>query len=180
MHATWLPNRFFEILQELAPEERENLTGVLTVLSGNPLAYLIQDSYRRYLAGEVIAPLDQAAESSNSEAVELHDESADQEQIEGEDQPADVSTEAELPVAESAATAVSASASAGMSAVPIQSRTAVMDALNQVEAYFLRSEPASPIPLIITEVRQLIPKKFIDLVAELKHVLSPESGESSE
>jgi len=48
----------------------------------------------------------------------------------------------------------------------LNSRDAVVQELNSIEGYFLMLEPASPIPLLIAEMRRLIPKSFSELLSE--------------
>ncbi len=133
---------FFDVLEDLAPGEKGNLPALLSVLAGNPLAYLVSDSYQRYLNGERIAPADLVNDDSVASDVvesEQYTHSPPPERQQGK----------------------------------LSSRADVMNQLNLIEGYFSQQEPSSPIPLVIAEIRQILPKKFTDLIAEFNRVLNP-------
>ena len=68
-----------------------------------------------------------------------------------------------------------AAANKSTAAGEIKTRDEVLDTLTQVQAFFERNEPSSPVPLIIQKVRNLVPKNFLDLLAEFDKVSDQES-----
>jgi len=53
----------------------------------------------------------------------------------------------------------------------ISSRKQVLEALQDIEIYFTNAEPSSPIPLIVADIKQLVPKRFMDLIGDLSRAL---------
>lgn len=140
---------FFDLLQALAPNHRDDLPGMLAEVKKQPMAALISDSYTKFLSGETLPQISEPGAASM-----------------------DVSEQKLEPV----------SINSGNShAIPvIESREQVLIALQDIETYFLNSEPASPIPLVITDIRKLVSKRFGELVEEFSRVLPVQSAESSE
>ncbi len=128
---------FFEILQTLAPDHRDNLPAMLAALQKQPLASLLSDSYARFLNGEAVPSVTESSDmepgSGNSHAP-----------------------------------------------VVIGSRDEVLEVLQDIETYFITKEPASPIPLIIADIRKLVSKRFVELMAEFSRLLPQTAGESEE
>ncbi|MFK7997919.1 MAG: hypothetical protein AB8B87_27595, partial [Granulosicoccus sp.] len=62
----------------------------------------------------------------------------------------------------------------------LQSRNDVAELLNSIDGYFDRYEPSSPVPLVIAEIRKLLPKRFTELIEEFNRVLRPPADTSSE
>ncbi len=139
---------FFEILQELAPANQTGFGDIMNALARDPLAHLIEDSYQRFLGGERVPGIEpeQKTPSSIQSTASLSPQGTDQ-QVE----------ENVLDDAESSRTNYSGS---------IVSRTAVLEVLADIELYFRDAEPSSPVPLVLNEMRKLVPKTFTDLIAE--------------
>jgi len=57
---------FFEVLEDLGAGEKGNLPALLGALDGNPLGSVLNDSYQRFLNGEVIAPVTAAEITTES------------------------------------------------------------------------------------------------------------------
>lgn len=139
---------FFESIQALAPAATADLAGLLGELQRQPLASLLQDSYSRFLQGEALPqvahPGTAASESSPPEA-----------QSEGESTDANQTTcvgnNHTFPV--------------------IESRAEVVRILQDIESYFLTNEPASPLPLIIADIRKLVDRRFAEIVDEFSRVV---------
>ncbi|NND91254.1 MAG: hypothetical protein HKN42_10350 [Granulosicoccus sp.] len=152
---------FFEVLQALAPAYRDDLPMLLAQLQKQPLASLLSDRYARFLGGEA-QPTLQAPTVALPEAAEVAPDGS----------------------AADAALAASPDAPAGpgeLSAAPvIQSRQEVLDTLHDIEAFFNNAEPASPIPLIIADIRKLVGKRFVELVTEFSRLLPAGPSEAGE
>jgi predicted component of type VI protein secretion system len=163
---------FFDILQALAPAHRDNLPALLEQLEKQPLAFLFSDSYNRFLSGETLPTIAQSSASSTA-TPELS-------------QPAmDSDSEHASGVEHQDAAAVSASAAAqaagnSHSSPVISSRDQVLELLQDIETYFVNNEPASPIPLVVGDIRKLVPKRFVELVAEFSRTVPKSAAESSE
>lgn len=144
---------FFDVLQELAPAEKDNFAAVLGSLENNPTAFLINDSYRRFLAGESMpAAVAESVAHSNVVAA-ASGEAPDDDVIAAPDD-------------------TQVTAGAGMAElVVIQSRAEVLSTLSELELFFLEHEPSSPIPLILADMRKLVAKNFTELLAEFRRSL---------
>jgi len=190
---------FFDVLEDLAPTEKGNLPALMGVLVGNPLASLISDSYQRFLNGERVAPAEpqgetgigsggdsEFADNSGNPAVE--DLSGDGEEAADDSEATAPSADDELATNDQDPIAVAVTPSpdqgtdeiteqntghSSNKATALQSRADVMNQLNLIEGYFIQHEPSSPIPLIVAEIRKLLPKTFTDLIAEFNQVLNP-------
>jgi len=114
---------FFDLLRELAPGYQDDLPALLDVLKNNPMNFLIQDCYQRFLSGDLAAP-----NAAEGEAVPNSEQGP-------------------------------------------QSREQVMQLLVEIEQYFVANEPASPIPLLIGEMRNLVNKRFTDLLSEFSRAM---------
>ncbi len=62
----------------------------------------------------------------------------------------------------------------------LTSRADVQAMLSNIEAYFNQYEPSSPVPLVVAEIRRLIPRRFTELIEEFNRVLNPESAVGDE
>lgn len=143
---------FFEILQALAPDRRDDLPALLAQIQKQPLASLLSDSFARFLAGEALPSMSTAA-------------------IPGQNDNPDEGV--------SDTTGGETSHSGNSHAVSvISSRQQVVEVLQDIETFFLNAEPASPVPLIISDIRKLVPKRFAELVAEFSRLL-PEAASAS-
>ncbi len=62
----------------------------------------------------------------------------------------------------------------------IKDRSQVVQTLKDIQKFFEVHEPSSPVPLIVQKVRNLVPKNFMDLLAEFESVVENkvESGSS--
>ena len=60
----------------------------------------------------------------------------------------------------------------------ISSREEVLEVLQDIETYFITREPASPIPLIIADIRKLVSKRFAELIADFSRLIPPVATES--
>jgi type VI secretion system protein ImpA len=150
---------FFEVLQALGPEFRDDLPALLLQLQQQPLAALLSDSFNRYISGESlpIQPIETGA------AVALAPDSQGEPDLaEGVD-------------------STSASQIKGNSddAPVIHSRQQVLEVLHDIEAYFKSAEPSSPIPLIVADIRKLVPKHFVEVILEFSRLLPAAVTESS-
>lgn len=60
-------------------------------------------------------------------------------------------------------------------AIPeITSREQVVQTLKDIQKFFEVHEPSSPVPLIVQKVRNIVPKNFLDLIAEFERVVEEE------
>jgi len=60
------------------------------------------------------------------------------------------------------------------------SRDEVITILQDIETYYAVNEPSSPLPLILSDIRKLVDKRFTELVAEFRRSLPAEpTGEAS-
>ncbi len=125
-----VPKNFFEVLTDLAPGNDGNLGGCLEVLHGEPLKYLLADSFQRHVSG------------GGHHNPELN---------------ADTPTDSSL-----------------------SSREDVMKELSEIENYFRVREPASPIPLLIAEMRRLVPRSFTELLSEFSKVTAEQGSVEAE
>ena len=240
---------FFAVLQELAPSETDSFDTVLVSLTNNPTAFLLNDSYHRYLGGEQfpsvpsprtpsseipICPPAQhsqneqtavtepaaaneaeitatenpetvSAETNNPEAVSAETQNPgieNPETVDAEtDSPAIENTDSETPQAQPGSEEsnnsdqLNGAGADGLShhllngstasapetnpinnnAVPssrtqlldqVSSRNDVIAVLGELEQYFIEQEPSSPIPLVLAEMKKLVPKRFSELLAE--------------
>ncbi len=145
---------FFEILQALAPARRDDLPALLAEIQRQPLASLLSDSFARFLAGETLPEF-------------------------GAPTPSDVNTDtASTEPGDSDSTQIPQSGNSHTVAV-ISSRQQVVEVLQDIETFFLNAEPANPVPLIIADIRKLVPRPFSELVAEFSRLL-PEPVSSSD
>lgn len=149
---------FFDVLQAMAPNFRDDLPALLSELQKQPLASLLSDSYARYLGGEMQLSIAEGALAPGSVA------------------PDSVSSNADA--ADGCASGSSASLGNSHTARVIGSREEVLEVLQDIETYFIAKEPASPIPLILTDIRQLVSKRFVELIAEFSRLL-PQSTDGS-
>ena len=134
---------FFDVIEDLVPAEKGNLPALLSVLHLNPLAHLFNDSYQRFVSGEVVGV------QSNGMSSETATDTIDNQ--DGAPEP-------------------SLKQGAGSE---LQSRNDVAGVLASIDKYFSQHEPASPIPLIVAEIRKLLPKQFTELIQEFNIVLNP-------
>lgn len=158
---------FFDILQELAPAHRDNLPELLQQLEIQPLAFLFSDSYYRFLSGESLPII--TSSSSSVVAPESSAPVTDSENDENGDSQDAIVTSA--PVIEHA------TGNSHLSHV-ITSREQVLELLQDIETYFVSNEPASPIPLMVGEIRKLVAKRFVELVAEFSRTVPRQTAES--
>lgn len=149
---------FFEVLQALGPEFREDLPSLLLQLQQQPLAALLSDSFNRYISGEGLPILP-------SETPAAGVLGADAQIDEGTAQDADSTSPSQI---------VGNSDSAPV----IHSRQQVLVVLQDIEAYFTSAEPSSPIPLIVADIRKLVPKRFAEVVVEFSRLLPAAVTES--
>lgn len=153
---------FFEILQALAPMHRESLPALLSEIQKQPLAALLSDSFNRFLGGESLPLVDESEiAGSGSDAATGSDSGDAGGDAVGQGDAVQTAT-AQPPSGNSHTVAV------------IDSREQVLVSLQDIENWFLNAEPASPIPLIIADIRRLVPRRFSELVAEFSRLL-PES-----
>lgn len=59
------------------------------------------------------------------------------------------------------------------------SREQVTQLLNDIEAYYSIAEPASPIPLVLADMRKLVPKRFGELISEFRR-FTPDADVAAE
>lgn len=118
---------FFQVLDDLVPSHKGNLSLLLSTLQNNLLASILSDCYQRYTAGS-FGPF-------------------------VSDTPLDSS--------------------------PIKSRQEVKGVLDAIDVYFTQNEPSSPVPMVVEEIRKIIPKRFPDLVEEFNRVLGPTTEQES-
>lgn len=163
---------FFDILQELAPAHRDNLPALLEQLEKQPLAFLFSDSYYRFLSGETLPTIGPPSAPS-VDASELYQPmvDSDSEQVTG------VENQDSEAVLASAGFQVAGNSH---SSHVISSREQVLELLQDIETYFVNKEPASPIPLMVGEIRKLVAKRFLELVAEFSRTVPKSTVESSE
>jgi len=155
---------FFELIQALAPAYRDDLPGMLAQLQKQPLAAVLSESYSRFLTGETlpvapqpILPEEESAAHDNANSVQfIQDE---HKIVHGSTTPDSGNNHCDL---------------------VIGSRQQVLEVLQDIENYFANAEPASPIPLVITDIRKLVSKRFVELVAEFSRLLPVATAESSE
>lgn len=63
-----VPKPFFAVLYELAPAYSDDFSGLVSAILGNPLSYLMQDCYRRFMDGSLdVEPLNLPAEEAIAE-----------------------------------------------------------------------------------------------------------------
>ena len=62
----------------------------------------------------------------------------------------------------------------------IGSRQQVLEVLQDIETYFVNAEPASPIPLVISDIRKLVSKRFAELVTEFSRLLPAVTADAAE
>jgi len=123
---------FFDLLVELAPAHRDDLPTLLETLKKDPMNYLVQNSYQRFLSGE--SPASAHTENGQFESDQV--------------------------------------AQSGP-----QNREQVLEILQDIERFFYANEPASPIPLLIAEMRKLVNKRFSDLLNEFSRSMPRVSNE---
>ena len=159
---------FFDILQELAPAHRDDLPALLEQLEKQPLAFLFSDSYYKFLSGESLPVMSPAAEASAAHVVAAA--------------PAPAADSGEEPASAAAEVTPSGQQSMGNTHTShvISSRDQVLELLQDIETYFVNNEPASPIPLIVGEIRKLVSKRFVELVAEFNRNVPKPSSDASE
>lgn len=142
---------FFEVLQAMSPEYRENLPSILIQLQQQPLAALLSDAFTRYSGGESLPTL--TSGSVGAVVVDSDMQAADE-------------------IAQSSgSTATTANMGNSDNAPVIHSRQQVLEVLHDIEAYFTSAEPSSPIPLIVADIRKLVSKQFLEVVAEFSRLL---------
>ncbi len=129
---------FFDILRELAPQHSDNFRQLMTTLRDDPLSFLLEHSYNSFLKGESFS-----IETDTAVAAEVAMEGGD-----GGHAVTDVSGSAEIE--------------------GITSRNQVVQTLKDIQKFFEVHEPSSPVPLIVQRVRNLVPKTFLDLLAEFE------------
>lgn len=141
---------FFDVLHFLAPQYKDNLPALLAELEKQPLAFLLGDTYNRFLSGDL----------------EYHASSTSSSQDDSEAGVQDLLEHA--------------SGGEHNSTVP-GSRDEVVTILQDIEAYYTVNEPSSPLPLILSDIRKLVNKRFTELVAEFRSSLPVEpSSEASD
>lgn len=146
---------FFEVMQAMAPASRNDLPAMLLQLQKQPLAALLSDSYTRYLSGESLLTLPASIPAAERASADTS----------GMEPDTDIGSQSE-------ASSDSAGVTGNIHSAPvIGSRQQVLEVLHDIEAYFMNTEPASPIPLIVADIRKLVPKRFAELVAEFSHLL---------
>ncbi|MFK7853267.1 MAG: type VI secretion system protein TssA [Granulosicoccus sp.] len=170
---------FFDILQELAPAQRDNLPALLEQLERQPMAFLFSDSYYRFLSGETLPTLDPSAVSTAGVEFVAPEPSSDSEPDTELDSEADTEQEIDVSPAASEPAVDQALGNSHMGSV-ISSREQVLEILQDIETYFVVQEPASPIPLMVGEIRKLVSKRFVELVAEFGRTVPKPPTESSE
>ncbi|MFT4728577.1 MAG: type VI secretion system protein ImpA [Granulosicoccus sp.] len=150
---------FFEVLQALGPECREDLPALLLQLQQQPLAALLSDSFNRYISGESlpILPIETGAVVASA---------------------SDTQGEAEK-VQDGSSTSSGRIMGNSDNAPVIHSRQQVLEVLQDIEAYFKSAEPSSPIPLIVADIRKLVPKHFLEVIQEFSRLLPAAVTESS-
>lgn len=151
---------FFEALQALGPGSRDDLPSLLLQLQQQPLAALLSDSFTRYLSGEnllieqTVSELSEASQSAMPDVDGLSEDN--------------VSSSLQIISGNSDKEAV------------IHSRQQVLDVLQDIEAYFTNAEPSSPIPLIVADIRKIVPKHFTDIIVEFSRLLPATATEPNE
>ena len=184
---------FFDLLRELAPQHKDSFRDMMRALNEDPLAFLIEDSYNSFLNGESFTVPEIEAEQSESSDESTQQESApeapaqdvadSQDAEDGGDAQADENADsAENAEQESASSNTNSSAPVTLAPAQepartreIDTRDEVLATLTQVQAFFERNEPSSPVPLIVQKVRNLVPKNFLDLLAEFDKAPDEES-----
>jgi len=162
---------FFDILQELAPAHRDNLPALLEQLEKQPMAFLFSDSYYRFLSGEALPTIPASGLSTSTSVQPQPVTNADSE----------TPAEGEHPGSEATpSTAVEQASGNSDPGNVISSREKVLELLQDIETYFVNNEPASPIPLMVGEIRKLVSKRFVELVAEFSRTVPKAAAESSE
>ena len=159
---------FFEILQELAPNRKDDLPALLEQLEKQPLVYLFSDSYNRFVSGETlpIVSLPEASMAASEQPQPLIDEDSEN-SVDGEN--LSIST---------ASTSDAGQASGNTNPIHVvSSREHVLEILQDIEAYFVNNELASPVPLIVGEFRKLVSKRFVELIAEFSRTVPNPAAE---
>ncbi|MFK7996677.1 MAG: ImpA family type VI secretion system protein, partial [Granulosicoccus sp.] len=136
---------FFDVLEDLAPTQKGDLASLLDVLGANPVASLLNDSYQAFLAGERITQqtpttVNGVNTDSDTSGNDTGEQLTSPETIKSQDMMDTVLQ------------------------VSLQSRNDVAELLNSIDGYFDRYEPSSPVPLVIAEIRKLLPKRFTELI----------------
>ena len=140
---------FFELLQYLAPQYKDDLPALLDELEKQPLAYLLGDTYSRFMSGNL--DLESSIQSPVNTAEHGPPKPSEQE-----------------------------SGNNHANSVP-GSRDEVVALLQDIESYYAVNEPSSPLPLILSDIRRLVNKRFTELVAEFRRSLPiAAAGEASD
>jgi predicted component of type VI protein secretion system len=140
----------------MVPAQRENLPALLEDIQKQPLAALLTECYARYLNGETVptlSPSMQQADGSAAAPVEA------------------VAADVESATHPAPSTANSPGPGNSHQVPRIESRQQVLETLQDIETYYLHAEPASPVPLMIADIRKLVPKRFSDLVSDFSRLL---------
>jgi len=182
---------FFDILRELAPQHKDNFRELMTTLRDDPLTFLLEHSYNSFLNGETfqIASTPAASVSTVQSAGDTGwGESNFVDSGWGESTPVDSTPVDSSPIDSSPVDSsrgepvqeepVQGGVTTGASE-PITSRNQVLQSLKDIQKFFEVQEPSSPVPLIVQRVITLVPKTFLDLLAEFE-VTEVTAGETAE
>lgn len=158
---------FFEVLQAMAPDSRENLPLLLQQLCEQPVSSLLSDSYTRYLAGEVLPVITDIDTGSYStpKVVQPAIEPAESSQLFCGPLRKKDSEEVENRLTSSSPAGVDAN-SEQIASSAIRTRQQVLETLEDIESYFVAAEPSSPIPVIVSDIKKLVSKNFMDLLED--------------
>ena len=167
-----VPKNFFQAMQELAPAHQADFESLVKAVLGDPLSYLVQDSYRMFTSGELTV----ASQSSNSVAT---DETVAPEVAAVTDNPTpetenSFTQDGETVTADNPADApapLNQKTSRDGIARSLNSRAEVLDVLGNVDLYFSQNEPSSPVPLVVAEMRKLVSRNFTELLDEFSKAM---------
>lgn len=155
---------FFELMQALAPAYRDDLPGMLAQLQKQPLAAVLSDSYSRFLTGETLPVSPQP--TALPEGIAPNNNGENMHRVgEGPQHTGALTTN---------------NSGNNDSGIVIGSRQQVLEVLQDIETYFVNAEPASPIPLVISDIRKLVSKRFVELVTEFSRLLPAATTEAVE
>lgn len=166
---------FFDVLRDLAPQHQDNFRELMKALNVDPLGTLMEHSYNSFLNGETFAveamseqqmdttpapePVVEVAVAQDSGSAIVTETAA----VEG-----DGEQESSIDSSPAAATPTrpASVANTSVAVAAIKNRDEVVTTLNDIQTYFEKNEPSSPVPLVVKKVKTLVTKNFLDLIAE--------------
>jgi len=168
---------FFGLIQDLAPSHKDSFSASLEVLRSNPLMHLMEESYRKFLAGEELS--ESVPVSSQAAPVQpvVHQDTSEVSSPESQITIRDIGSTEEFSGLAESKDPVDTSRAADC--LIVETRDQVLNALTELDMFFRVNEPASPIPLVISEMRKLVPKTFVELVTEFNRSLSDKESLST-